>query len=168
MPMPSHDDCNQCSAQPKPPRHLRHLELCRKLRLLGLCLFSVIRHGGRRDRREKPGIEEQHNTLRLTRIPRDRGQRFFSLRSNEVSTESGSDRVSPRSGRRYKAWGASPRIKSPTIEPAEGVCRKKAIGLTDSACGQVQCHLFKSTFQPNAIAALVSLLQLYEGDCPVR
>jgi len=118
--MPSHDDCNQCSAQPKPPRHLRHLELCRKLRLLGLCLFSVIRHGGRRDRREKPGIEEQHNTLRLTRIPRDRGQRFFSLRSNEVSTESGSDRVSPRSGRRYKTWGASPRIKSPTIEPAGG------------------------------------------------
>ena len=26
---------------------------------------------------EKPGIEEHHNTLRLTRVTRNRGQRFF-------------------------------------------------------------------------------------------
>jgi len=83
---------------------VRHLELCRKLRLLGLCLFSFIHHRGRRDRREKPGIEEQHNALRLTRITQNRSQRFFSLRSSRQS----------------KVWGLRPRIERPTtIEPAK-------------------------------------------------
>ena len=44
-----------------------------KLRLLGLCLFPVIRHSS--TERETPGIEEQHNKLRLTRITQNRGQR---------------------------------------------------------------------------------------------
>ena len=67
---------------------------------------------GTQRRREKPGIEEQHNTVRLTPITQNRSQRFFSLRSNEVSTGSGSDRVSPQSGCQHKAWGASPRIET--------------------------------------------------------
>ena len=96
--------------------------MCRKLRLLGLCLFSVIRHRGRRDTEKNQALKSNIKS-RLTRITQNRGQRFFSLRSNEVSTGSGSDRVSPRSGRQHKAWGEAqrnPRIKSPkTIEPAK-------------------------------------------------
>lgn len=80
---PVRDDCNQCSAQAKPPRHRR---VCRKLRLRRVCLFSVVRHRGRRDRREKPGIEEQHSRIRLTLVTRIRGQRFFSLRSRRKHT----------------------------------------------------------------------------------
>jgi hypothetical protein len=75
------------------------------------CVYSQSFATEAQRHREKPGIEEQHNTLRLTRITQNRSQRFFSLRSNEVRTGSSSDRVSPRSGRQHKAWGASPRIE---------------------------------------------------------
>src|SRR5438094_9945736 len=50
--------------------------------------------------REKPGVEEQHNALRLTRTMQS--QRFFGLRSRATGTEGTARKCSRSYGKRSK------------------------------------------------------------------
>ncbi|MGI9065166.1 MAG: hypothetical protein ACR2HX_02000 [Pyrinomonadaceae bacterium] len=77
-----------------------YLESADKAHPLELAKYSLERAGGSASEMD-------------TKQPRHKA-------GDEVRTESGSDRVSPRSGRQHKAWGVSPRIKATKliIEPA--------------------------------------------------